>query len=137
MCGDWNTRIGNLHPKIGENDIHRVSLDPITSTRAPWLIALCEIQGWHILNGIQPGPPAIHTFKRGTGQSCIDLVMATDPTHLIEYDPDTLKGLTDHTMVTTTMALPQLQAIEDRRNSKQQPEKIYKWVEGTCVQNYA
>jgi hypothetical protein len=43
--------------------------------------------------------------------------MATDPTHLIEYDPDTLKGLTDHTMVTTTMALPQLQAIEDRRKS--------------------
>jgi hypothetical protein len=67
MCGDWNTRIGNLHPQIGATDIHRVSLDPIINTRAPWLIALCEIQGWHILNGIQPGPPAIHTFERGTG----------------------------------------------------------------------
>jgi hypothetical protein len=137
MCGDWNTRVGNLHPTIGEIDVHRVSLDPVISARAQWLIALCEIQGWHILNGIQPGPPAVHTCKRGTGQSCIDLVMATDPTHQIEYDPDTLQGLTDHTMLTMTMALPQLQAIEDKRKYKQQPEVIYKWVEGTCVQNYA
>jgi hypothetical protein len=43
ICGDWNTRIGNLYPKIDEKDIPRVSLDPIVSTRAPWLIALCEI----------------------------------------------------------------------------------------------
>ena len=43
MCGDWNTRIGQLHPKIGETDILRVSLDPIKSPRAPWLINLCEI----------------------------------------------------------------------------------------------
>jgi hypothetical protein len=63
--------------------------------------------------------------------------MAADPTHSIEYDPDTLKGLTDHVMVTTTMALPQLQALEDNRNSTQDPEIVYKWVEGTCVQNYA
>jgi hypothetical protein len=33
----------------------------------------------------------------------------------------------------TTMMLPQIQAIEDSRKSKQQPELIYKWVEGTCV----
>jgi hypothetical protein len=24
-----------------------------------------------------------------------------------------------------------------RRQAKQQPEIIYKWVEGTCIQNYA
>ena len=27
VCGDWNTRIGQLYPKIGESDIHRRSLD--------------------------------------------------------------------------------------------------------------
>jgi hypothetical protein len=60
-------------------------------------------------------------------------MMASDPTQQLEYDPDTLNGLSDHIMVMTTMMLPQIQAIEDCRKSKQQPELIYKWVEGTCI----
>jgi hypothetical protein len=63
--------------------------------------------------------------------------MAADPTQPIEYDPDTLKGLSDHVMVQTTMVLPRLQALEAKIQKQQNPEKIYKWVEGTCVQNYA
>jgi hypothetical protein len=27
MCGDWNARIGELYPKIGETKIPRKSLD--------------------------------------------------------------------------------------------------------------
>ena len=137
MCGDWNTRIGQLYPKIGDTDIQRVSLDPIISSRAPWVIQLCELHGWYILNGLQPGPPAIHTFERGTGQSCIDLIMTPDPTQAIEYDPDTLKGLSDHVLVQTTMKMPQLQVLAAKRSPTRQPEIIYKWVEGTCVSNYA
>ena len=42
MCGDWNARIGDLYPKIGEKGIPRKSLDKIVGSRAPWVIALCE-----------------------------------------------------------------------------------------------
>jgi exonuclease III len=42
MCGDWNARIGELYPKIGETCIPRRSLDQRTGSRAPWVIALCE-----------------------------------------------------------------------------------------------
>jgi hypothetical protein len=63
--------------------------------------------------------------------------MAADATQRIEYDPDTLKGLSDHVMVMTTMTLPQLQLLADRAESRKNPEKIYKWVEGTSIQNYA
>jgi hypothetical protein len=40
--------------------------------------------------------------------------MAADPTQPIEYDVDTLKGLSDHVMVMTKIALPHLQTIEER-----------------------
>jgi hypothetical protein len=42
MCGDWNARIGDLYPKIGEKEIPRKSLDQKVGSRAPWVIALCE-----------------------------------------------------------------------------------------------
>ena len=42
MCGDWNARIGELYPKIGEMCIPRKSLDQRVGSRAPWVIALCE-----------------------------------------------------------------------------------------------
>ena len=42
MCGDWNARIGDLYPTIGEKGIPRKSLDKIVGSRAPWVIALCE-----------------------------------------------------------------------------------------------
>ena len=63
--------------------------------------------------------------------------MAADATQPIEYDTDTLRGLSDHVMVRTTMALPQLQVLAAHPKVKTHPEKIYKWVEGTCIQNYA
>jgi hypothetical protein len=63
--------------------------------------------------------------------------MAADATQHIEYDPDTLRGLSDHVMVMTTMTLPQLQVLSDRAENKTTPEKIFKWVEGTNIQNYA
>jgi exonuclease III len=43
MCGDWNARIGELYPTIGETGIPRKSLDQRIGSRAPWVIALCEL----------------------------------------------------------------------------------------------
>jgi hypothetical protein len=64
-------------------------------------------------------------------------MMTTNPTQKIEYDPDTLRGLSDHVLVQTTMKMPQLQVLAAKRSPTRQPEIIYKWVEGTCVSNYA
>jgi hypothetical protein len=52
ICGDWNTRVGTLSPNIEDTIIPRRSADRMTCQRAPWLIEICELFGWHILNGI-------------------------------------------------------------------------------------
>jgi hypothetical protein len=43
ICGDWNTRVADLSPTIDDITIPRMSDDPHTNCRAPWLIALCEL----------------------------------------------------------------------------------------------
>jgi hypothetical protein len=42
MCGDWNARLGELSPSIGETQIPRKSMDKKTNSRASWVIELCE-----------------------------------------------------------------------------------------------
>lgn len=42
ICGDWNTRVGELSPTIDDIQLQRRSEDRITNTRAPWLLETCE-----------------------------------------------------------------------------------------------
>jgi hypothetical protein len=58
MCGDWNARLGDQAPQIGDHYVERSSMDKITNSRSTWVIELCEQYGWYILNGLQPGPTA-------------------------------------------------------------------------------
>lgn len=54
----------------------------------------------------------------------------------MEYDPDTLHGLSDHTMVMTSVHT----AYFHRQWEKQatgEPVVRYKWVEGSGISNYA
>jgi hypothetical protein len=51
VCGDWNTRVADLSPTVNDITVPRKSDDPHTNCRAPWLIQVCKLQGWHILNG--------------------------------------------------------------------------------------
>jgi hypothetical protein len=44
--------------------------------------------------------------------------MSTDPTLKIVYDPDTLKGFTDHMLLQTTVKMPKLQTLANRTASK-------------------
>jgi Endonuclease-reverse transcriptase len=90
-----------MSPNINDITIPRKSEDKTTNGRAPWLIQLCELQGWTIVNGRQPGTPARHTFARGNVKSCLDLILTNTSTSNVEYDPDTLNGLSDHTMIMT------------------------------------
>jgi hypothetical protein len=80
ICGDWNARIWDLSPTIGDITIPRKSLDTKINSRATWVIELCEQYSWYILNGLQPGPPADYTFARGTDRSCIDLILTKNAT---------------------------------------------------------
>jgi hypothetical protein len=52
ICGDWNARVGTLSPTIDDTKTIRKSQDRITCNRAPWLIEICELYGWNILNGM-------------------------------------------------------------------------------------
>jgi Endonuclease-reverse transcriptase len=92
--------VGELSPKIDDTIVPRKSADRITNNRAPWLIEMCELYSLHILNGLQPGPKACHTFVRGNDKSCIDLILSNTTTDKIHCDPAILKGLSDHTLVT-------------------------------------
>jgi hypothetical protein len=98
ICGDWNARMGNLCPKIGETELKRVSEDLTVGARAKWVSELCEEHSWYILNGIQPGPPARYTYQKGLKKSCIDIILATDPTQRLAEDPSTLQ-ISDHALV--------------------------------------
>lgn len=51
VCGDWNARLGNLSPTVGEVTIPRLTTDHVVCARAPWVIELCTQQGWLVLNG--------------------------------------------------------------------------------------
>jgi hypothetical protein len=63
--------------------------------------------------------------------------MATDATQDLEYDPNTLRGLSDHVMTMTKIKLPHIKYIEEVKQNKGNQETIYKWVEGSNVHNYA
>ena len=45
--------------------------------------------------------PARHTFSRENVKSCVDLILSNTSTSDVEYDPDTLHGLSDHILVMT------------------------------------
>jgi hypothetical protein len=128
--------VGELSPTIDDLQIPRKSEDKTTNSRAPWLIERCELQGWRILNGQQPGMPARHTFARGEVRSCIDLLLSNTSTASVEYDPDTLNGLTDHTLVLTKIYTSYFHKMREKQEIGT-PEVRYKWVEGTGVNNYA
>jgi Endonuclease-reverse transcriptase len=128
--------VGELSPIIDDTAIPRRSRDKMTNNRAPWLIEVCEMHGLHILNGLNPGPIACNTFHRGNDSSCIDLILSNIATAKIECDPNTLKGLSDHTLVTTTLRTSSLIRNSADSNARD-PQVIYKWVEGTGINNYA
>ena len=74
---------------------------------------------------------------KGDNKSCIDLILATDHTQRVEYDSDTLQALSDHVLVSTKIQLQDFKEKDRRQHTANSPETIYKWIEGSCVQNYA
>lgn len=97
---------------------------------------MCELQGWHILNGTTPGPPACATFQRGNAGSCIDLILSNNATHSITYDKETMAALSDHIMVMAAIRTSYLHRNHANPTTSK-PQVIYKWAEGTDVRNYA
>ena len=77
ICGDFNTRVANMSPCVGDVTIARNSMDRVKCNRADWLIALCARQGVHMLNGATPGPPAQPTFHREGHTSVVDYMLSS------------------------------------------------------------
>jgi hypothetical protein len=128
--------VGELSPKIEDTTVPRRSRDKMTNSRAPWLIEVCELYGWNILNGLQPGPIACNTFHRGNDTSCIDLILSNITTAAMECDPTTLTGLSDHTIITTTLKTAYVNRYSEKPQSREQ-KTSYKWIEGKGVSTYA
>jgi hypothetical protein len=55
----------------------------------------------------------------------------------IDYDATTLGGLTDHVYMYVHMPMPHLATRHQQPRGEQAPHVVYKWIEGTCVQDYA
>ena len=51
VCGDFNTRIGEQAPTVGEVQLTRVSADSKICNRGEWLVSTCAELGLHVLNG--------------------------------------------------------------------------------------
>jgi hypothetical protein len=68
--------------------------------------------------------------------SCIDLILSNNPKHTLEYDHTTLAGLSDHALVITHLrtAIPPNHATAPHDGK---PTVLYRWVEGTRINNYA
>ena len=80
--------------------------------------------------------PARHTFSRGNVRSCVDLILSNTSTSDVEYDPDTLNGLSDHILILTKIHTSHFHRV--RENQVAGTTKVrYKWVDGSGISNYA
>lgn len=80
--------------------------------------------------------PARHTFHRGQDKSCVDLILSNTSTSDVEYDPDTLHGLSDHILVMTKVYTSHFHRVREPQ-VKGTTQTRYKWVEGSSISNYA
>jgi endonuclease/exonuclease/phosphatase family metal-dependent hydrolase len=101
VCGDFNTRIGQLTPKFDSSCRPRESEDKRVCPRAPWLLDICELHCLHILNGRQPQPPAPFTCQIHWGQSTVDYILSTEGSQEIEYDHRATLAISDHSLLIT------------------------------------
>jgi hypothetical protein len=55
----------------------------------------------------------------------------------IDYDATTLGSLTDHIYLYVCIPMQNIDTLHQQPREKQVPRIVYKWNEGTCVQDYA
>ena len=80
--------------------------------------------------------PARHTFSRANVGSCIDLILCNTSTSDVEYDPDTLHGLSDHILVMTKIHTSHFHRMREQHVAGTKKTR-YKWVDGADIRNYA
>lgn len=84
ICGDFNARIGNNKPDLDSEHPPRQSIDSHVCTRASWLLSLCELYDYYILNGIYN--PATYTCHTSRGKSVIDYILCTTPSYKLQTE---------------------------------------------------
>ena len=144
VCGDFNTRLGELAPEVGEVQDSRVSVDSFVCRRAGWMIGLCERGDLHILNGLQPGLPAQHTSISPKGEAVVDYILSSEGSMQLKSCTLALQGLSDHACLLTHLptSVPPLAESAPARSAppggpQVPPPPTYRWVEGTSVHDYA
>jgi hypothetical protein len=108
VCGDFNTRTGNLSPTIHDQPTTRLSIDHRSCPRAAWLISMCEMHNLYITNGLQPGPRAGYTCKHNKGHSTIDYILSTEATTKTYIDDAVLFNIADHSLLYTHIPIQYL-----------------------------
>jgi hypothetical protein len=55
----------------------------------------------------------------------------------VEYDTKTLQALSDHVLVKTKIHVQAFRDRDKQQGTGSSPETIYKWIDGSCIQDYA
>jgi hypothetical protein len=66
----------------------------------------------------------------------VDLILSNTSTSEVEYDPDTLNGLSDHILVMTKIKTAHFHRVQEQKTKGEKTVK-YKWLDGSAVRNYA
>ena len=133
VCGDLNTRIGNMSPSFDDTCLGRISQDTRVCPRAGWLLDICDQHHLHVLNGHLPQPPAPPTHRGPWGASIVDYILSTEGTLTLEYNHRGTLGLSDHTLLLTTLPTT---CLHDPASSPTPTRTVYKWVQGETTSEY-
>ena len=132
--GDFNARTGTLAPCVGSLQLQRTAEDPFVCPRAKWMLDLCELTEVHILNGAHSRTPAPYTCFTPRGKSAVDYVLCNSTGPVVRYDADALQGLSDHTLLWTS--LPLEVAPPPLAGPTQPPAAAsYRWDVGPSIQD--
>ena len=147
VCGDFNARLADLAPQVGDFPPTRTS-DDIPARRCPraqWMITLCELHQLFVLNGSSPRSPAQFTFRNNAGSSAIDYILSSDDSLPLEYDHDSLQALTHHSLLLTRLPIGHAPIFPRDHTPPSPPvalpsveegRVIYKWKEGSDLRDY-
>jgi hypothetical protein len=65
----------------------------------------------------------------------VDLILSNASTSAVEYDPDTLSGLSDHILVMTKIHTPHFFRLQEKQHTGTKLVR-YKWIDGSDLRSY-
>jgi hypothetical protein len=97
ICGDFNARVGTLIPTIDTAHPPRFACDTHVCPRAKWLLTMCNLHQYYILNGIYS--PAAFTCHTGRGESTVDYFLCNQVQFQVHHIPQAQLKISDHDLL--------------------------------------